>query len=484
MRMDVGKIVADKNETIDSIAQSCGEVTVGCSNVAGLVQAVIDTSGALRAEHVELQGTVEELEQDQLKVAEASDESRLLSSRAIARLGKGTEQIQSSLSQISALLDLVDELGSHVTGFASAMDQVKRCSRNIQEIAETTNILALNATIEAQRAGDAGRTFAVVADEVKSLAGETRQATNEIATVIENLGGEASGVIDQIEVGTSASREAKDSISSIEETMTDVSNLVREVDQQNDHIAQSTGMMTSRVAKVQSVIDSSMSVATQNEEILVDAHQTAIGLEAVANNMFDQLVKSEMSPEDQTMANLAVATAREIITEIEDALHDKLIEKGEVFDEEYQPIAGSNPQRFKNKFTAFADNRLKPILNQAVEETADCIAAVFSDQNGFMPTHVDRFSRKPTGDLAHDTQFCRNGRIILDESDKAGLASSAPYKMAVFRQEGNGEDYYVVRSVYVPLVIAGKRWGDFKYAYISGGKGEILLAESERKYSL
>src|SRR5690606_15693523 len=175
--MEELKIGTGGNEPIDRIPESCGEVTVGCTDVAGIVEAVIKSSEILRAEHTALRGTVEELEADQRKVSQASDEARMLSERAIDRLGQGTDLIQSSLGQITDLLELVDTLTQHVTGFAAAMDQVRRCSQDIEQIAETTNILALNATIEAMRAGDAGRTFAVVANEGKRRAGDTRRAT-------------------------------------------------------------------------------------------------------------------------------------------------------------------------------------------------------------------------------------------------------------------------------------------------------------------
>lgn len=89
------------------------------------------------------------------------------------------------------MLELVEALAQHVTSFAAAMDQVRRCSKDIEDIAETTNILALNATIEAMRAGEAGRTFAVVASEVKSLANDNRVATEEITATVEALGTEA-----------------------------------------------------------------------------------------------------------------------------------------------------------------------------------------------------------------------------------------------------------------------------------------------------
>ena len=74
-------------------------------------------------------------------------------------------------------------------------------------------------------------------------------------------------------------------------------------------------------------------------------------------------------------------------------------------------------------------------------------------------------SREPTGDLAHDTKYCRNGRILFDPLDQKAKVSDAPYMMAVYRQEGDGTRYYVVRNVYVPLYINGDRWGDFEFAY-------------------
>lgn len=453
---------------LERIPEACGKVTVGCSDVAGIVQAVIDTSGVLRAEHIELQGTVEELERDQRKVAEASEEARLLSARAIERLGQGTVQIQSSLAQITQLLDLVGTLATHVTGFAAAMDQVRRCSKDIEQIAETTNILALNATIEAMRAGEAGRTFAVVANEVKGLAAETRKATDEIAAVIGTLGAEATSVIERIEAGASASNEAKASVASIEQTMSGVSLLVGEVDTQNFTIAQATGMMTGNVHRVQEVIESFDRAASDNEAKLEIAHARMADLELTASDMFDRLVHAGLSPMDSAMVELAQRKAREVAALAEEAIAKGELRADQPFDQAYVLIEGSNPQRFRTSFTDWAHAHWRYKLDEVAGSDPRIMAAACTDQQGYLPTHLTKHSKAPTGDVAHDTQFCRNGRILFDPIDQRAKKSQAPFMMAVYRQENDGKSYRVVRNVYVPVYINGRRWGDFEVAYTFG----------------
>lgn len=73
---------------------------------------------------------------------------------------------------------------SELAGLVVELSKVDKISKQIDAIASQTNLLALNATIEAARAGEAGRGFAVVAGEVKALAGQTSQATGEIASTL------------------------------------------------------------------------------------------------------------------------------------------------------------------------------------------------------------------------------------------------------------------------------------------------------------
>jgi methyl-accepting chemotaxis protein len=447
------------------IPESCGAVTVGCTDVAGVVEAVIASSKALRSEHEALRETVRDLEADQTKVAEASDEARLLSERAIERLSEGTALIQSSLGQIAGLIELVDTLGQHVTSFSAAMEQVRRSAQDIDNIAETTNILALNATIEAMRAGDAGRTFAVVAAEVKSLANDTRKATEEIAQTIDALGGEAEVMIGRIETGAKASGEARASVARIENTMANVGSLVEEVDKQNDVIARSTGTISGHVDKVQRVLTSYDAASRSNEDRLHGAHRKMEELEITASEMFDRIVQAGLSPEDSAMVAQAQEFAKAVTAHAEAALASGALDMGALFDTDYAPVPGTNPQLFRTRLTDWAHAEWRPFLDRAKAGDSRVLAAACTDLNGFLPTHLTERSRTPTGDLAHDTKYCRNGRLMFEAIDRKAKASPAPYMMAVYRQEDDGASYVVVRNVYVPLVLGGRRWGDFELAY-------------------
>ena len=155
---------------VRAVARDCGSLSMECSDVAGYVKGVGERIG----EHLKMLDQLEEvttrLMGDQSRVADSTDEARLLSEQAKAKLDAGREAIEGTIDGFKGLTELIVQLGERMAGFASAMNQVQTVSSTIETIARKTNMLALNATIEAARAGEAGRSFAVVAAEVKKLA--------------------------------------------------------------------------------------------------------------------------------------------------------------------------------------------------------------------------------------------------------------------------------------------------------------------------
>ena len=78
-----------------------------------------------------------------------------------------------------------EEAYPQIRRLAAASNTIGETVNLISEIAGQTNLLALNATIEAARVGNAGKGFPVVAFEVKSLASQTANVTDEIATQVQ-----------------------------------------------------------------------------------------------------------------------------------------------------------------------------------------------------------------------------------------------------------------------------------------------------------
>ena len=219
---------------IDAVARSCGEVTIGCVDVGGLIGEVITAADEMKLRQDALEDVMQRLSADQENVKHSADESRALSQRA------RTQVVRESMREFAELTDLVVALAQHITGFAGAMQQVRNVTQTIDTIADTTNMLALNATIEAHRAGEAGATFAVVAAEVKKLAQDTRVATDEITGTITSLDKEAGALVEKINKGVNQGAKAQADLATIDATVQQIAQLVDEVDRQNGQIADST----------------------------------------------------------------------------------------------------------------------------------------------------------------------------------------------------------------------------------------------------
>ncbi len=130
--------------------------------------------------------------------------------------GKATPSDVESSKELQPAFDALDKIEQVIVGLHEEVDQVSKVSEQVKAIASQTNLLALNATIEAARAGDAGRGFAVVANEVKTLATQTRQATEQITETLDALNGKIRQLDDY---GSEARKAIEDAVRSMANTL-------------------------------------------------------------------------------------------------------------------------------------------------------------------------------------------------------------------------------------------------------------------------
>ena len=449
---------------IRSVARDCGSLSMECSDVAGYVRDV----GTRITQHLNMLDQLEEvttrLLADQARVSDSTDEARLLSDQARAKLEAGREAIDGTIAGFKGLTDLVVQLGERMAGFASAMNQVQTVSSTIETIARKTNMLALNATIEAARAGDAGRSFAVVAAEVKKLAHDTRAATSQIASTIGELTREAGAVTTEIKTGVERSRAAQSGFGQISETVREVSEIVTMVDRQTEGIAHSTSMIQTSVDRVKAGLTDFAGDARNNGSQLLQAQKRLEHLESLSNTMLDTLANSGAEIDDTPFILKAQETMRSIQAAIERGIESGEIAMGDVFDREYRLIEGSNPEQYDNRFCDFADKYVRPLLDRVKSNDERLIGSAITDVNGYLPTHLTERSHTPGPDPLWNDAHCRNKRIMMDETTAAAIVSEKPAMLATYRME-LGEKFIPVKNVFVPLWVKGRRWGNYELAY-------------------
>jgi methyl-accepting chemotaxis protein len=458
------------NHWIDETAKICGEVVVDCSDTAGTLESALQSAGELSQKHLELETITQQLATEIENVAYATAEARELSDSAREKVEAGNATIGSSIAGFSDMLSLINRLGTHIAGFAAAMEQVKRASQAIDNIARTTNMLALNAAIEAQKAGDAGLTFGVVAAEVKKLALDSRAAAVEITGTVNSLSAEAEKLAGEIGAGIEGSGQARAQFSNMEVLLGGLSDIVSQVDQRTGEIAANTAAINQGLnesKRVRAAVDAAN--GTMQSQLSV-AHNEISDLERRANVMFDKLVHSGLSRADTAFVELATAQAARIAKFTEAAVDAGGLSMEALFDHDLVEIPGSNPLRYRTRFTDWADANWRPIFDEISGMRDEILTSICTTARGFLPTHMTKFSVTPTGDFAHDNRYCRNGRLFFEDVDRIAKASEQDYMMAVYRHtgasSGSNKADAVVRNVYVPLRIKGRRWGDLEVAYI------------------
>ena len=452
-------------DAIRAVARDCGSLSMECSDVAGYVQGV---AGRI-SDHLKMLDQLEDvttrLLADQARVSDSTDEARLLSEQAKAKLDAGREAIEGTIDGFKGLTELVVQLGERMAGFASAMNQVQTVSSTIETIARKTNMLALNATIEAARAGDAGRSFAVVAAEVKKLAHDTRSATSQIASTIGELTREAGAVTTEIKSGVERSRAAQSGFGQISDTVREVSEIVGMVDRQTEGIAHSTSMIQTSVDRVKAGLTDFAADARDNGQELLSAEKRLAHLELLSNTMLDTLANSGAEIDDTPFILKAQDAARSIMMAVERAIDEGEVSVDDVFDRDYRVVEGSNPTQYDVRFNDAADKHVRPILDRTKGQDNRIIGSAIGDMNGYLPTHLSERSHPPRpGDPVWNDEHCRNKRILIDDTTRNALASDKPATLATYRME-LGDRFIPVKNVFVPLYFKGRRWGNFELAY-------------------
>ncbi|MBT9332870.1 methyl-accepting chemotaxis protein [Paracidobacterium acidisoli] len=243
----------DSNDEVTGLARSVNQMQQNLREMIGtmgeiaatvnqdaleLTRSAADSSRRTKEQSLQTQQAAAAMQEMSISIAEVSrhaQNSAANARQAAATAREGGSIVDQMLVSMQSIADSVRNTADTVQRLGRESEQIIRIVNVIEEIAQKTNLLALNAAIEAARAGEQGRGFAVVAGEVRRLAESTRNATSEIAQMIQGIQGHTRGAVQAMETGTATVSEGVETTRRAGESL---ARIIQASDQVDSMIAQ------------------------------------------------------------------------------------------------------------------------------------------------------------------------------------------------------------------------------------------------------
>lgn len=191
-------IIGTVSDSINQLTEETSRVLHGVTQIAGQVAEV---SGKVRSQGDLVSKTAADERQNvndmilslgeatksMNQVAELAGQSNRSAERATQATETALTTVNNTVKGMDSIRETIAETEKRIKRLGERSQEISGIVNLINTIAERTHVLALNASMQAAVAGEAGRGFAVVAEEVQRLAESSRNATQQIGTLVNNI---------------------------------------------------------------------------------------------------------------------------------------------------------------------------------------------------------------------------------------------------------------------------------------------------------
>ncbi len=450
---------------LNRLTHQSGLLSLSVADVAGFVDDVSSrvTSQADRIGH--LRSAVSEVAADNASVAVASEQTRQHARGARSDMDDCYGSLEGAVGEIVSLANVLSAMGEDGALLEQALGSIDKAARQIATVAAQTKLLALNATIEAARAGDAGRGFAVVASEVKLLALNTAAATEAIRATVATVRSSAHALISRAHQSTAKAEQVSQQGSNVLQMVGNNRSRMAEINGMTDHIAERTHMISHQCERVSDSVEI-MSGDMQRSNIdLRRARDTILDLLTASEDIAAAAANEGIETDDTPFFTRVQQEAWRVEAAFEAELASGRISLDDLFDETYQPVAGSDPPQHLTRFTDMTDRVLRAMLEEVNGSNSRYIFCIAIDRNGYVPTHSAALSQPPSSDPEWNRVFCRNRRIYQERPIVRACRNHRPFMLQSYRRPMQGGVYVKIKLASAPIEVRGRHWGALALAY-------------------
>jgi methyl-accepting chemotaxis protein len=177
---ETSKVLHGVNRIAAQVAQASGKVQAQAALVSRTAQ---DDRGNV-SQMIE---SLTEATQTMNQISALAEQSNLSAEQATVATDTALETVNGTVKGMESIRETIAETEKRIKRLGERSQEISGIVNLINTISERTHVLALNASMQAAVAGEAGRGFAVVAEEVQRLAESSRNATQQIATLVNNI---------------------------------------------------------------------------------------------------------------------------------------------------------------------------------------------------------------------------------------------------------------------------------------------------------
>jgi methyl-accepting chemotaxis protein len=205
----LGKLSTDLNDMVSALAQLSGQVREGVQSITSATSEILAAVSQHTASATEQSAAINETSTtvDEVRAAaeQSAGKSREVAERSQSSVqvsDEGTRAMETIAGAMGEIRERVQAIARDILTLAEQSQQIGEITTTVNDLADQSNILALNASIEAAKAGEHGKGFSVVADEVRNLAEQSKQATEQVRTILRDVEKANSAAVLATEEGT------------------------------------------------------------------------------------------------------------------------------------------------------------------------------------------------------------------------------------------------------------------------------------------